>query len=152
MRSDAERFRDILEAIERIERYTGCRTGFGAAGDVLAPSRNRKFVKAIRSGPSRDQVRLLEFAREERSLTELMALFGASNRTKFRNKLVRPLIDAGWLSMTIPDKPRSSKQRYISTNQTHVHRHCGTSGQPVHLSIEAVFPLCRKKRPEQPPR
>ena len=112
MRSDAERFRDILEAIERIERYTGGRTGFGAAGDVLAPSRNRKFVKAIRSGPSRDQVRLLEFAREERSLTELMALFGASNRTKFRNKLVRPLIDAGWLSMTIPDKPRSSKQQY----------------------------------------
>ena len=93
------------------------RTGFGAAGDVLAPSKNRKFVEAIGSGPSRDQARLLEFARKERFLVELMALFGASNRTKFRNKLVRPLIDAGWLSMTIPDKPRSSKQRYISTEE-----------------------------------
>jgi hypothetical protein len=25
------------------------------------------------------------------------------------------LLDAGWLEMTIPDKPRSSKQRYRTT-------------------------------------
>ena len=85
--------------------------------DVLAPSRNSRSVEETKSGPSRDQVQLLLFAREARSLVELMALFGASNRTKFRNKLVRPLIDAGWLSMTIPDKPRSSKQRYVSTEE-----------------------------------
>ena len=46
-----------------------------------------------------------------------MALVDARNRTKFRNKFIRSLIDAGWLTMTIPNKPRSSKQRYIITKK-----------------------------------
>ena len=33
-------------------------------------------------------------------------------RTRFRDRVVRPLLDAGWLEMTVPDKPRSLKQRY----------------------------------------
>ncbi len=66
-------------------------------------------------GPSRDQVQLLEFASKERSITELMELFKWQNRTKFRAKYIKPLIDVGWLAMTIPDKPQSSKQRYVTT-------------------------------------
>jgi ATP-dependent DNA helicase RecG len=44
-----------------------------------------------------------------------MELFKWQNRTKFRAKYIKPLIDAGWLAMTIPDKPQSSKQRYLTT-------------------------------------
>ena len=40
---------------------------------------------------------------------------GRSDRTKFRNQVVRPLLDAGLLEMTIPDKPRSSLQQYRTT-------------------------------------
>ena len=68
-----------------------------------------------KSGPSRDQVQLLDFARTPRALVELMELAGRSNRTKYRDQVVRPLLEAGWLEMTIPDKPRSSKQRYRTT-------------------------------------
>ncbi len=68
-----------------------------------------------KSGPSRDQVRLLDFARSPRALLELMELAGRSNRTKFREQVVHPLLETGWLEMTIPDKPRSSKQRYRTT-------------------------------------
>jgi len=68
-----------------------------------------------KSGPSRDQVQILDFARSPRALLELMELAGRSNRTKFREQVVRPLLEAGWLEMTIPDKPRSSKQRYKTT-------------------------------------
>jgi hypothetical protein len=32
-----------------------------------------------------------------------------------RDQVVTPLLDAGWLEMTISDKPRSSKQRYRTT-------------------------------------
>ena len=46
-----------------------------------------------------------------------MELVDAHNRTKFRNRFIRPLLDAGWLTMTIPDKPRSSKQRYLITEK-----------------------------------
>lgn len=31
------------------------------------------------------------------------------------HQVLNPLIDAGLLEMTIPDKPRSSKQRYRTT-------------------------------------
>ncbi len=48
-------------------------------------------------------------------MPELLALAGRTNRTKFRDQVVRPLLDAGLLEMTIPDKPRSSRQRYRTT-------------------------------------
>jgi ATP-dependent DNA helicase RecG len=60
-------------------------------------------------------VQLLEYAREERSVGELMRVLGWLHRTKFRTKFLRPLLEAGWLVMTIPDKPRSSRQRYVIT-------------------------------------
>ena len=44
-----------------------------------------------------------------------MALWGRTNRTKFRNQVLQPLIDNGLIEMTIPDKPRSSNQRYRIT-------------------------------------
>ena len=80
----------------------------------LAVSKETAQV-GLKLGPSRDQVQLLEFTFKERSIAELMELFKWQNRTKFRTKYIKPLIDVGWLTMTIPDKPRSSKQRYITT-------------------------------------
>ncbi|MCU0665338.1 MAG: hypothetical protein MUC50_23800 [Myxococcota bacterium] len=44
-----------------------------------------------------------------------MNLRGLRDRTKFRNKHLRPLLDAGLLAMTEPEKPRSSQQRYVRT-------------------------------------
>ncbi|MEX0599662.1 MAG: ATP-binding protein, partial [Rhodothermales bacterium] len=69
-----------------------------------------------KSGPSRDQVQVLEAAQDPRSMADLMELFGRTSRTKFRDQVVRPLLEAGLLEMTIPDKPRSSKQRYRITD------------------------------------
>jgi len=46
-----------------------------------------------------------------------MALTGRTNRTKFRNQVLNPLIEAGLIEMTIPDKPRSSKQKYRLTEK-----------------------------------
>lgn len=45
----------------------------------------------------------------------MMKIVGRSDRTKFRDSLVRPLIEAGLLELTIPDKPRSRLQRYRVT-------------------------------------
>lgn len=39
----------------------------------------------------------------------------APSRHQVGTKCLNPLIDAGLLEMTIPDKPRSSKQRYRTT-------------------------------------
>jgi ATP-dependent DNA helicase RecG len=40
-----------------------------------------------------------------------------SDRTKFRNHVLTPLLDAGLIEMTIPDKPRSSLQKYRLTEK-----------------------------------
>jgi len=52
---------------------------------------------------------------EDKAITELMTIVGRTNRTKFRDQVLKPLINDGLLEMTIPDKPRSSKQKYRLT-------------------------------------
>jgi hypothetical protein len=44
-----------------------------------------------------------------------LAVSGRTDRTKFRKQVLGPLLAAGLVEMTIPDKPRSSKQRYRIT-------------------------------------
>lgn len=68
-----------------------------------------------KSGPSRDQVLILSNVAQDMGIADLMALLGRSNRTKFRDQVLNPLIDAGLIEMTIPDKPQSSKQKYRLT-------------------------------------
>ena len=68
-----------------------------------------------KSGPSRDQVVILRNCLSEKTIFGLMQALGRHNRTKFRNQVLKPLLDAGWLEMTIPDKPTSSKQKYRLT-------------------------------------
>jgi ATP-dependent DNA helicase RecG len=51
----------------------------------------------------------------ERALVELMQIEGRSDRTKFRNQVLNPLLDAGLMETTLPGKPRSSLQKYRLT-------------------------------------
>jgi ATP-dependent DNA helicase RecG len=46
-----------------------------------------------------------------------MAIAGRADRTKFRDQVLNPLLEEGLVEMTIPDKPRSSKQRYRLTDK-----------------------------------
>jgi len=50
-------------------------------------------------------------------ITELLEIAGRTDRTKFRNQVLNPLIKAGFLEMTVPDKPSSSKQKYRVTEE-----------------------------------
>lgn len=59
--------------------------------------------------------KLMSFCEQPRFINEMMDLIGWKDRTKFRKKFVYPLLEQGTLEMTIPDKPSSSKQRYITT-------------------------------------
>ena len=50
-----------------------------------------------------------------RSLTELMERAGVSHRTHFRDKHLKPLLDARLVRMTNPDSPRAPNQKYALT-------------------------------------
>lgn len=82
-------------------------------GSESGPSGDQVGTK---SGLSADQVHALSSALEPKSLQELLREAGRTNRTKFRDHVVRPLLEAGLLSMTIPEKPRSSRQQYRTTS------------------------------------
>ncbi len=66
-----------------------------------------------KSALSRHQVQLLEFMKEPRSLKEMMSLLGWKDRTKFRTRFIKPLLEKNLIQMTAPEKPTSSKQKYI---------------------------------------
>ena len=48
----------------------------------------------------------------EYSSSELMALLGLRDRKNFQASYLNPAMEAGFIERTIPEKPRSSKQRY----------------------------------------
>ena len=69
-----------------------------------------------KTGLSWDEVAKLFIALQEpRSMTELKQLYRWSNTTKFKAKYVRPLIEAQFVGMTLPNKPTSPNQRYLLT-------------------------------------
>ncbi|MEK6725240.1 MAG: RNA-binding domain-containing protein [Deltaproteobacteria bacterium] len=64
---------------------------------------------------SQHQVEILRKCMTEKGILELMAVTGRRDRTKFRHQVLNPLMEAGLIAMLIPDKPTSSKQKYLLT-------------------------------------
>ncbi len=61
--------------------------------------------------------RVLEAARSDCSFAQLQAAAGLKDRVHFLKTHPEPLLLAGWIERTIPDKPRSSKQKYRLTEK-----------------------------------
>ncbi len=71
-----------------------------------------------KSAPGWDQViQILEFCYQPKSIQEVMDVLNWSSRTKFRNKFINPLLETSLISMTIKEKPSSSKQQYYTTEK-----------------------------------
>lgn len=90
---------------------------FKAPMVVGAATTQETVQVGTKSGLSRDQVEVLRVCRQEQPLIAMMKAVGRQNRTKFRDGLVKPLVEAGLLELTIPDKPRSRLQKYRLTER-----------------------------------
>lgn len=86
---------------------------FRAAIGLGAETRHQVGTKLA---PSENQVQVLQASLTPQPIGDLQQVCGRTDRTKFRDQILRPLLDAGLLAMTIPDKPRSSKQQYRTTD------------------------------------
>ena len=51
------------------------------------------------------------------SRDELQEVLGLSDREHVRKEYLNPAIDIGVVELTIPDKPKSSKQKYRLTHK-----------------------------------
>ncbi len=78
-------------------------------GEFKVVMKNNYFQENMISEES-----ILEFCAVPRSRAELIAFIGKS-RTYTMANVVNPLIEAGKLKMTLPEKPKSSKQKYVKT-------------------------------------
>ena len=86
-------------------------------GQVGAKSDFRVEERQEPDLPSAVTVRLLQFALIPRATGELMGLLDWKSRSKFRERYIIPLLKAGLLRRTVPDKPNSSRQQYETTAQ-----------------------------------
>jgi ATP-dependent DNA helicase RecG len=59
---------------------------------------------------------ILVFCRDAKSRKEIMELLGITNHTLNFERYIKPLLESNLLSMKLPDTPKSSKQRYYTTD------------------------------------
>jgi len=69
------------------------------------------------SALSQHQVAIPYKCADDTAIGDLMSIAGRADRTKFRNQILRPLLRAELLRMTIPEKPNSRLQRYHLTQK-----------------------------------
>ncbi|MCW7753442.1 Fic family protein [Desulfobotulus sp. H1] len=63
------------------------------------------------------EVRLLSVLTSEMTRQQLKETLGLKDNEHFRKAYLLPALDAGLIEMTLPDKPRSSKQKYRLTDK-----------------------------------
>jgi ATP-dependent DNA helicase RecG len=57
---------------------------------------------------------IIDYCSIPRSREEIQKLIGLSDKKNFLKRVMRPMLEKGLLSLTIPDKPNSPKQKYIA--------------------------------------
>ncbi len=60
---------------------------------------------------------VLHFCADPRSFREIMDYLGLKHRVYVLTEYIQPLVEEGLLVLTIPDKPRSSRQKYVTTQK-----------------------------------
>ena len=80
------------------------------------------FAPEVTTEVTTEVVQLLQVLDDEMSRRDLQNALGLRNSEHFRKAYLQPAIQEGLVEMTIPDKPRSSKQRYRITRKGRVLR------------------------------
>ena len=107
---------DLLHRIGFVEKVG---TGIRAEASVSVTFRPNPEVRAEAEERPMDrvagEVRLLQVMSGEMTRQRLQEALGLKHEDHFRKAYLIPALRSGLIEMTIPDKPRSSKQRYRLT-------------------------------------
>ena len=90
------------------------RSGDLVTDQVVAPPQNLVTNRVIRT-LTEHQRQIIDACDVPRSLADLMGRVGVTHRTFFRRKHLKPLLEAGIVSLTNPDNPSAANQRYVLT-------------------------------------
>ena len=78
---------------------------------------NDKLILGTKGGLSRDHLKILKNCKNESSAIELMEILNRTNKSKFKNVIINPLVENGFFELTNPDKPKSPTQKYRLTSK-----------------------------------
>jgi len=91
---------------------------------VHATIKNKKYLVGSEATTPQDnpqdtrqvtpQEKILDFCKIPRSKNEIVAYMGYKDSRYFTKEYMKPLLKAGELLMTIPDKPNSKNQKYVA--------------------------------------
>lgn len=84
--------------------------------ETEAPDLSTEQVKPLTALTDKQRA-LLSYCDVPRSMAEMQEHVGAGSRGFLKDTHLAPLLDHGLMTMTIPDKPRSSKQQYVVTDK-----------------------------------
>ncbi len=86
--------------------------------DLTQNSKNEEkktYEKTYEKTYDKTQEKILQFCTEERTAKEIAEYCGYKSVDRFKRNYLKPLVDSGKMKMTIPDKPKSKNQKYISS-------------------------------------
>ena len=75
------------------------------------------LLLGTKKGLSWDHLKILKNCKNESSAIELMEILNRTNKSKFKNTIINPLVENDFFELTNPDKPKSPTQKYRLTNK-----------------------------------
>ena len=75
------------------------------------------LILGTKKGLSVDHLKIMKNCKNESSAIELMKILNRTNKSKFKNTIINPLVENGFLKLTDPNKPKSPTQKYRLTNK-----------------------------------
>ena len=82
--------------------------------DDTAKAKSSKLGSKKSSKLAVSEKQILELCKTAKSLKEIAQYFGYKDVYKFKNNYINSLLEQNKLQMTIPDKPKSKNQKYVS--------------------------------------
>ena len=102
-------YSDVFYALDETgDHFRVVLTHDDAAGQVADKHRTS-------TGQAPDRHAILEFCRKPQSAKDIMAFSGLKHRETFMRNHLHPMIQEGLLALSVPEKPRSPKQKYVIT-------------------------------------
>ena len=83
---------------------------------------NDNLIPGTKKGLRLDHLRILRNCKNESSAIELMEILNRTNKSKFKNIIINPLVENGFFELTNPDKPKSPTQKYRLTSKFVIRR------------------------------
>ena len=84
---------------------------------LIYDDNNDNYILGTKKGLSIDHLKIVKNCKNESSANELMEILNRSNKSKFKNTIINPLVENGFLELTNPNKLKSPTQKYRLTSK-----------------------------------